>query len=120
MAECKTFLGSLAQNLLRPPLPSCPAPIGHLAVGCKTTHSCTPKPVLTGIGVQKGPFRTPSQSFCRSRAIGPGTGSDNYGTLTLGENMMVSSERMANVDGRKNMCRKKITFLRQFYAVSDV
>lgn len=38
------------------------------------------------------------------RAIGPGTGSDNYGTLTLGDNMMVSSERMANVDERKNMC----------------
>ena len=38
------------------------------------------------------------------RAIGPGTGSDDYGSLTLGDNMMVSSERMANVDERKNMC----------------
>jgi len=38
------------------------------------------------------------------RAIGPGTGSDNYGSLTLGDNMMVSSERMANEVERKNMC----------------
>lgn len=39
-----------------------------------------------------------------SRAIGPGDGSDNYGSLTLGDNMMVTSERLANVDERKNMC----------------
>ena len=38
------------------------------------------------------------------RAIGPGEGCDDYGSLTLGDNMMVSSERMANVDERKNMC----------------
>ena len=38
------------------------------------------------------------------RAIGPGEGSDDYGSLTLGDNMMVSSERMANVAERKNMC----------------
>lgn len=38
------------------------------------------------------------------RAIGPGTGSDDYGSLTLGDNMMVSSERMANEIERKNMC----------------
>lgn len=38
------------------------------------------------------------------RAIGPGEGSDDYGTLTLGDNLMVSSERLAGVDERKNMC----------------
>jgi len=38
------------------------------------------------------------------RAIGPGEGDDNYGSLTIGDDMMVSSERMANVDERKNMC----------------
>ena len=38
------------------------------------------------------------------RAIGPGEGSDEYGSLTLGDNMMVSSERLANEVERKNMC----------------
>lgn len=38
------------------------------------------------------------------RAIGPGEGSDDYGSLTLGDNLMVSSERLAGVDERKNMC----------------
>jgi len=38
------------------------------------------------------------------RAIGPGKGSDNYGSLTIGDEMMVSSERMANAVERKNMC----------------
>ncbi len=38
------------------------------------------------------------------RAIGPGEGCDDYGSLTLGDNMMVSSERMANEVERKNMC----------------
>ena len=38
------------------------------------------------------------------RAIGPGEDSDNYGELTIGDDMMVSSERLANVDERKNMC----------------
>ena len=38
------------------------------------------------------------------RAIGPGNGSDNYGSLTIGDEMMVSSERMANAVERKNMC----------------
>ena len=38
------------------------------------------------------------------RAIGPGKGSDNYGSLTLGDDMMVSAERMANAAERKNMC----------------
>jgi len=39
-----------------------------------------------------------------SRAIGPGDGSDNYGSLTLGDNMMVTSERKANAGERKAMC----------------
>ena len=38
------------------------------------------------------------------RAIGPGEGCDNYGSLTIGDNMMVSSERMANAQERKGMC----------------
>ena len=38
------------------------------------------------------------------RAIGPGEDSDEYGSLTLGDQMMVSSERMANTAERKNMC----------------
>ena len=38
------------------------------------------------------------------RAIGPGEGDDVYGSLTIGDDMMVSSERMANVVERKNMC----------------
>ena len=38
------------------------------------------------------------------RAIGPGEGSDDYGSLTIGDEMMVSSERMANAVERKNMC----------------
>ena len=38
------------------------------------------------------------------RAIGPGEGSDDYGSLTLGDNMMVSSERLAFEVERKNMC----------------
>ena len=39
-----------------------------------------------------------------NRAIGPGYGSDNYGSLTIGDSMMVYSERMANAEERKNMC----------------
>ena len=39
-----------------------------------------------------------------NRAIGPGHGSDNYGQLTLGDDIMVSSERMASASERKNMC----------------
>ena len=39
-----------------------------------------------------------------NRAIGPGYGDDVYGSLTIGDEMMVYSERMANVDERKNMC----------------
>ena len=38
------------------------------------------------------------------RAIGPGEGSDVYGSLTIGDVMMVSSERLANKDERRNMC----------------
>ena len=39
------------------------------------------------------------------RAIGPGCGEDDdYGKLTIGDEMMVSSERMANAGERKNMC----------------
>lgn len=39
-----------------------------------------------------------------NRAIGPGYGSDNYGSLTVGNLMMVRSERLATVAERKNMC----------------
>ena len=39
-----------------------------------------------------------------NRAIGPGYGDDVYGSLTIGDNMMVYSERMANVDERHDMC----------------
>ncbi len=40
-----------------------------------------------------------------SRAIGPGNGEDeNYGSLELGDIMMVSSERLAYEEERKNMC----------------
>jgi hypothetical protein len=38
------------------------------------------------------------------RAIGPGEDSDNYGSLTIGDEMMVSSERKAGTAERKNMC----------------
>ena len=38
------------------------------------------------------------------RAIGPGKGSNDYGTLTLGDDVMVSSERKATTPERKNMC----------------
>lgn len=38
------------------------------------------------------------------RAIGPGYGSDDYGQLSLGDYMMVKSERMAKEAERKNMC----------------
>ena len=38
------------------------------------------------------------------RAFGPGSGSDDYGSLTIGDNVMVYSERMANAEERKNMC----------------
>ena len=38
------------------------------------------------------------------RAIGPGEGDDDYGSLTLGDDMMVSSERKATAAERKNMC----------------
>lgn len=39
-----------------------------------------------------------------SRAIGPGDGSDDYGTLELGDNMMVTSERKAAAAERHDMC----------------
>ncbi len=38
------------------------------------------------------------------RAIGPGTGCDDYGDLILGDDMMVTSERRATTPERKNMC----------------
>ena len=38
------------------------------------------------------------------RAIGPGYDNDNYGQLTIGDLMMVSSERLATAAERKNMC----------------
>ena len=38
------------------------------------------------------------------RAIGPGKGDDTYGALSLGDNMMVSSERIADEGERINMC----------------
>jgi hypothetical protein len=38
------------------------------------------------------------------RAIGPGEGCDNYGQLELGDQMMVSSERLAFEIERINMC----------------
>lgn len=38
------------------------------------------------------------------RAIGPGAGSDDYGSLTIGDVMMVTSERMASTGERRNMC----------------
>ena len=38
------------------------------------------------------------------RAIGPGYGNDDYGQLTIGDKMMVCSERMAMAVERKNMC----------------
>ena len=37
------------------------------------------------------------------RAIGPGEDSDNYGKLTIGDEMMVSSERNAAASERKNI-----------------
>ena len=39
-----------------------------------------------------------------SRAIGPGDGSDNYGSLELGDDMMVTSERKFKAAERKNAC----------------
>ena len=38
------------------------------------------------------------------RAIGPGSGSDDYGKLTIGDSVMVSSERMAVAAERHDMC----------------
>jgi len=38
------------------------------------------------------------------RAIGPGEGSDEYGNLELGDNMMVTSERKFTEAERKNAC----------------
>ena len=38
------------------------------------------------------------------RAIGPGQDNDDYGTLEIGDEMMVSSERKAAAAERKNMC----------------
>ena len=38
------------------------------------------------------------------RAIGPGSGADDYGKLTIGDEMMVSSERMAVAAERHDMC----------------
>jgi hypothetical protein len=39
-----------------------------------------------------------------NRAIGPGYGDDVYGSLTIGDNMMVYSERMAAAVERHDMC----------------
>lgn len=39
-----------------------------------------------------------------NRAIGPGKGCDAYGQLTIGDLMMVRSERLAAAEERKNMC----------------
>ena len=39
-----------------------------------------------------------------SRAIGPGDGSDNYGSLDLGDDVMVSSERKFKAAERKSAC----------------
>ena len=39
-----------------------------------------------------------------NRAIGPGKGCDAYGQLTIGDEMMVTSERLAAAAERKNMC----------------
>ncbi len=39
-----------------------------------------------------------------NRAIGPGKGDDVYGKLTIGDEMMVTSERLATAAERKNMC----------------
>ena len=38
------------------------------------------------------------------RAIGPGSGSDDYGKLTLGDALMVSAERLASAAERHDMC----------------
>jgi len=38
------------------------------------------------------------------RAIGPGSGSDDYGRLTLGDALMVSAERLASAAERHDMC----------------
>ena len=38
------------------------------------------------------------------RAIGPGTGCDDYGDLIVGDHMMVNAERKATTAERKNMC----------------
>ena len=38
------------------------------------------------------------------RAFGPGSGSDDYGSLTIGDILMVSSERMAAAVERHDMC----------------
>ena len=38
------------------------------------------------------------------RAIGPGKGSDDYGSLTIGDGLMVKSERMAVATERHDMC----------------
>ena len=38
------------------------------------------------------------------KAIGPGRDSDDYGELTLGDDLMVSSERMASAAERHDMC----------------
>jgi len=38
------------------------------------------------------------------RAIGPGEGCDVYGSLSLGDDLMVTSERKATASERKNMC----------------
>ena len=43
------------------------------------------------------------------RAIGPGEGSDEYGSLKLYDDVMVSSERMATAGERKNMCWYRAT-----------
>ena len=48
-----------------------------------------------------------TKSGCNStgcRAIGPGKGSDNYGSLALGDELKVTSERTFTTDERKNAC----------------
>ena len=43
------------------------------------------------------------------RAIGPGEGCDNYGKLTLGDDLMVKSERKAAAAERKAMCWYRVS-----------
>ena len=43
------------------------------------------------------------------RAVGPGEGCDNYGKLTLGDDLMVKSERKAAAAERKAMCWYRVS-----------